>query len=70
MVPKLFLSDQTYSYRSEYDILQVWFNIIDHNMCVKGVKVDIFFSGTKYILSLVLQWESEWGWTYIPLVPQ
>ena len=43
MVPKLFLSDQTYSNRSEYDFLQVWFNIIDHNMSIKGVKVDIFF---------------------------
>ncbi len=46
MVPKLFLSDQTYSNRSEYDFLQVWFNIIDHNMSIKGVKVDIFFPGT------------------------
>jgi hypothetical protein len=46
VVPKLFLSDQTYSYRSEYDILKVWFNKIDHNMCIKGVEVDIFFSGT------------------------
>jgi hypothetical protein len=45
MVPKLFLSDQTYLYRSEYDILQVWLNIIDPNMCIKGVEVDIFFSG-------------------------
>jgi hypothetical protein len=44
--PKLFLSDQTYSNRSEYDFLQVWFNIIDHNMSIKGVKVDIFFPGT------------------------
>jgi hypothetical protein len=34
--------------------------IIDHNMSIKGVKVDIvgFYLG------------SEWGWTYIPLVPQ
>jgi hypothetical protein len=46
MVPKWFLSDQTYSNRFEYDILKVWFNIIDHNMSIKGVKVDIFFSGT------------------------
>ena len=46
MVPKLFLSDQTSSNRSEYDFLQVWFNIIDHNMSIKGVKVDIFFHGT------------------------
>jgi hypothetical protein len=42
MVSKLFLSDQTYSYKSEYDILQVWLNTIDHNMFIKGVKVDIF----------------------------
>ena len=48
MVPKLFLSDQTYSYRSEYEFLQVWFNIIDHNMSIKGVKVDIFVSA-RYI---------------------
>ena len=39
---KLFLSGQTYSYRSEYDILQVWLNIIDHNMCIKGVKATFF----------------------------
>jgi len=69
MVPKLFLSNQTI-HRSEYDILQIWLNIIYHNMCIKGVKVDIFFSGTFCRLSLVLQWESEWGWTYIHLVPQ
>jgi len=46
MVLKLFLSDQTYSTWCEYDILKVWFNIIDHNMYIKGVKVDIFFPGT------------------------
>ena len=46
MVQKSFLSDQTYSNRSEYDFLQVWFNKIDHNMSIKGVKVDIFFPGT------------------------
>jgi hypothetical protein len=47
MVPKLFLSDQTYSNRPEYDFLQVWFNIIDHNMSIKGVKVDFFVPGAR-----------------------
>ena len=42
MVPKLLLSNQTYSYRSEYDILQVWLNIIDQNICIKGVKATFF----------------------------
>jgi len=40
MVPKLFLGDQTYSTQCEYDILKlkVWFNKIDHNMSIEGVK--------------------------------
>jgi hypothetical protein len=67
MVPKLFLSDQTYSNRSEYDFLQVWSNIIDHNMSIKGVKVDIF-SQVRFVVGFYSG--SEWGWTYIPLVPQ
>jgi len=70
MVPKLFLSDQTYSNRPEYDFLQVWFNIIDHNMSIKGVKVDIFFPGTFcrwfFTRSLDFYSGSEWGRTYIP----
>ena len=67
MVPKLFLSDQTYSKTSEYYFLQVLFNIIDHNMYIKGVKVDIFF-----LVHFVVGFNSgsEWGWTYIPPVPQ
>ena len=63
MVPKLFLSDQTYSNRSEYDFLQVWFNIIDHNMYIKGVKVDIF-SLVRFVVGFYSG--SEWGRTYIP----
>ena len=43
MVQKLFLSDQTYSILCEYDILKVWFNKIDHNVSIKGVKADIVF---------------------------
>jgi hypothetical protein len=53
MVPKLFLSDQTYSYRSEYDFLQVWFNIIDHNMSIKCVKVT-FLSQVHSVVGFAL----------------
>ena len=53
MVPKLFLSDQTCSNRSKYDFLQVWFNIIDHNMSIKGVKVDIFFL-VRFVVGFLL----------------
>ena len=42
MAQKSFLSDQTYSTWYEYDILKVWFNKIDHNMSIEGVKVNIF----------------------------
>ena len=67
MVSKLFLSGRTYSNRSEYDFLQVWFNIIDHNMSIKGVKVNIFF---QYIFSLVFTLEVSDDGLIIPLVPQ
>ena len=68
MVSKLFLSDQNYSNRPEYDFLQVWFNIIDHTMSIKGIKVNIFFP-VHFVVGFYSG--SEWGWTYIPLmVPQ
>jgi len=47
-----------------YDLLQVWFNIIDHNMSIKGVKANISFP-LHFVVGFYAG--SEWGWTYIYL---